>query len=677
MKGDVAMPTFIDMFAGAGGFSEGFLQAETNGKHFDFLLASDINPTCEVTHRMRYNYQLGLKTEFLTKDITSPDFIEELTQKIQSKFGNTTVDVLTGGPPCQSFSLAGERRKNDKKDDLFSYYLKVIEALRPKYFIMENVYGILTKDHGRVKERILREIENIIDYEALESFLQFCRTIEGHLEISAEDKQVLDLSLRFLDAQCSYHKALNMRRTDYLKANCEIRKLNLSDTQMQFITKAILSQKNVVKNVGLAEFCKSLSNQFVDSYRNNKEIAEDDRNVVRQALNLLADHENLDYILGQVKYEINTSQLKRSIYKSNFDKITDSLDIYWILEEAIRQCVKLAHSVSDSNAKDVTLKVRTALQIIYDGAFAAVKHIEKILANTAYANEAKSYVSKISLYHVTGPLTLNASDYGVPQNRIRVIFIGNRNDQEIIQNIPPTVTENEKVTVGEAIGDLNFIGIGDHPTNYDSEYEEAFRKTPAGSIKRTISGIPQKKATGEKCMTYADWSRKGRLDPKRFPKLLESLPAYTPANYEAAVDPNKFQYASLQNHETSKHNETVQKRYALIRKYGDYKEAKILEPNNPLLKTKKRNYTCLDPNKPSTTIMTIGDDYAHYGANRALTVREMARLQSFDDSFVFQGKRSTGGDRRKFETPQFTQVGNAVPPLMAHAIAVEILKHIK
>lgn len=52
------MPTFIDMFAGAGGFSEGFLQAEYNGKYFDFLLASDINPTCEVTHRMRYNHQL-------------------------------------------------------------------------------------------------------------------------------------------------------------------------------------------------------------------------------------------------------------------------------------------------------------------------------------------------------------------------------------------------------------------------------------------------------------------------------------------------------------------------------------------------------------------------------------------------------------------------------------------
>ena len=79
------MATFIDMFAGAGGFSEGFLQVEDGEKHFDFLLGSDINPTCEVTHRMRYNEQLGLNTQFLTKDITDPDFIEELLERIQAR----------------------------------------------------------------------------------------------------------------------------------------------------------------------------------------------------------------------------------------------------------------------------------------------------------------------------------------------------------------------------------------------------------------------------------------------------------------------------------------------------------------------------------------------------------------------------------------------------------------
>ena len=55
----------------------------------------------------------------------------------------------------------------------------------------------------------------------------------------------------------------------------------------------------------------------------------------------------------------------------------------------------------------------------------------------------------------------------------------------------------------------------------------------------------------------------------------------------------------------------------------------------------------------------------------------MARLQSFDDSFEFLGKRTTGGDKRSQETPQFTQVGNAVPPLLARAVALRVREAIE
>lgn len=151
--------TYLDLFAGAGGFSEGFMQAYTDDKYYDFYLASDINENCELTHRVRYNKMLGLDTKFICQDIMEDSFLPNLLKEI----GNKEIEVVTGGPSCQSFSLAGRRKKLDKRDDLFYHYLKVIKALRPKYFVMENVKGILTKDEGRIKERILREIRSIVD----------------------------------------------------------------------------------------------------------------------------------------------------------------------------------------------------------------------------------------------------------------------------------------------------------------------------------------------------------------------------------------------------------------------------------------------------------------------------------------------------------------------------------
>src|SRR5258708_25460262 len=83
----------------------------------------------------------------------------------------------------------------------------------------------------------------------------------------------------------------------------------------------------------------------------------------------------------------------------------------------------------------------------------------------------------------------------------------------------------------------------------------------------------------------------------------------------------------------------------------------------------------LDPDRPSPTITSMPDDLLHYREPRTLTVRENARLQGFPDWFSFQGKYTTGGHLRKQEVPRFTQVANAVPPLVARAIG-ELLRDI-
>ena len=83
---------------------------------------------------------------------------------------------------------------------------------------------------------------------------------------------------------------------------------------------------------------------------------------------------------------------------------------------------------------------------------------------------------------------------------------------------------------------------------------------------------------------------------------------------------------------------------------------------------KKRSITPLDPMAPAPTITTLPDDLIHYSRPRSMSVREHARIQSFPDWFSFKGPYTTGGERRKTGCPRFTQVANAVPPLLAEAI---------
>ena len=82
------------------------MQAYTDKHYYDFILASDINENCELTHRVRYNKMLGLDTEFICQDIMEESFLPNLLKKLKNK----TIDVVTGGPswltcrvPCLSY----------------------------------------------------------------------------------------------------------------------------------------------------------------------------------------------------------------------------------------------------------------------------------------------------------------------------------------------------------------------------------------------------------------------------------------------------------------------------------------------------------------------------------------------------------------------------------------------
>ena len=90
--------------------------------------------------------------------------------------------------------------------------------------------------------------------------------------------------------------------------------------------------------------------------------------------------------------------------------------------------------------------------------------------------------------------------------------------------------------------------------------------------------------------------------------------------------------------------------------------------------TRKHSQRVIKKECPSPTVLTIPDDFIHPFEDRTLTVREMAALQGFKNNFIFYGSITTGGLRRRSEVPQYSQVGNAVPPPLSRAIGMRLIK---
>lgn len=436
------MPYAIDLFCGAGGCSEGLLQAG-----FHILFSSDISDMVEPTYRHRHE-QLGLiqgeNTWFERADI------RDLTgQLIHQRIAELTmfqdaavpeIDLMIGGPSCQGFSRAGRRDRRDPRNRLFGEYVRVINEVRPKYIVLENVEG-------------------------------------------------------FVD--------------------------------MQFI-----------------------------GYRGITGIAYPD---------------------GSVTPHILRSELNAIGY--------DTLE----------------------------------------------------------------------------PRILNAADYGVPQRRNRIFFIGYRRGLPPPQYPAPTVTPEHYLTLQDAIGDL----VTDErlraqwnavPTPYQQQSRQG--RTPH------VNGHPIAAHTA----VNTELSKQTTVVTERFSLFMQGE---TGTNLKKRILAQGIDLSgknALIALCAAKFAMTEQAVVALFR------EGRATPEQVDVLLTKKNVRQRWAADQPSATVVTIPDDYISPWEPRTFSVREMARCQSFDDSFVFLGKRTTGGIRRRVEVPQYTQVGNAVPPLLAKAVALEILR---
>ena len=134
----------LDLFCGCGGFSKGFEEAG-----FTIKLGIDIWEDAVKTYRLNFP-----KAATITEDITKLDYKDLLEAASVSK---DNVDVIIGGPPCQGFSVSGKRLLDDPRNILYKSFVRMVEGIQPKVFVMENVPGIVKLFNGQVKEQVIED----------------------------------------------------------------------------------------------------------------------------------------------------------------------------------------------------------------------------------------------------------------------------------------------------------------------------------------------------------------------------------------------------------------------------------------------------------------------------------------------------------------------------------------
>ncbi len=147
----------LDLFAGVGGLSYGFSKLS----EFNIVAANEIEKDISIAYSLNYP-----EVKMLNCNISS------LTEEMLYEATNgQKIDIVVGGPPCQSYSTLG-KRKMDEKAGLFMQYKRVLQILQPRAFVFENVAGILSMDHGRLFKQINFEFKEIgydLKYEILDA----------------------------------------------------------------------------------------------------------------------------------------------------------------------------------------------------------------------------------------------------------------------------------------------------------------------------------------------------------------------------------------------------------------------------------------------------------------------------------------------------------------------------
>lgn len=138
----------IDLFCGCGGFSKGFEEA-------GYKICFGIDMWSDATVTYKENFP---DAKVLTEDISKISGMDIL---LQTELDREEVDVIIGGPPCQGFSVSGKRLIDDERNKLYKSYVKIVEEIKPKLFVMENVPGLVRLFKGKVAEQVIEDFTSI------------------------------------------------------------------------------------------------------------------------------------------------------------------------------------------------------------------------------------------------------------------------------------------------------------------------------------------------------------------------------------------------------------------------------------------------------------------------------------------------------------------------------------
>lgn len=526
----------LDLFAGAGGLSLGFLQT----KQCEIPVAVENNRYARETYKRNHE---GAEILGDIRDISDYD-------EFQRDYGK--FDVVIGGPPCQGFSNANRQNSHivNQNNRLVKKYVEFIVNLQPKAFVMENVrmlksdihrFYLSNEDGGEIEE-----LDIALRSEVLNLYTEHC-PIDG-------------ISGWLLDDAIISRLVLPKKIFDALR----------------------LASKNSWDDERLGKIVKKLGNMGMktmsDILSRTDEVPAGYKAIEKDALAHF-----IDYVRGLIPF----SEVARSV--SLYVKVQQSLIS---AKEILNNHIIVKEGVFEDEG-GVHAKAQS---------FSVVEYLEKKLG-TSYFLQAK---------------VLNAADFGVPQLRHRFIIIGIRKDLNIlndIESLMPSVQCNKEEyrTVSDAIKDLENVPV---------EYEV---KSPAKVLTNTC----------EHKTILTDILRDS---------------------------------SQLHNHVATSTRDVALKRFAALKEgqnFHDLEPELVRDTYTRTERTQNTIYLRLNYQCPSGTVLNVRKSmWVHPTLNRAISIREAARLQTFPDSFVFIGTKDS----------QYQQVGNAVPPMLGKAIAQKVLE---